>query len=70
MKISIQIIIDHENGESDVIKPIMEFRREELASATLGLTIEESKSLLQNIQSEFVEQQVKQYNGLKNLDRK
>ena len=61
MKISIQIIIDPENGEPTVIKPIAEFRREDLAADTLGLTIEESKSLLRNIQSEFVDQQVKQY---------
>ena len=61
MKISIQIIIDPENGEPTVIKPIAEFRREDLAADILGLTIEESKSLLRNIQSEFVDQQVKQY---------
>ena len=61
MKISIQIIIDPENGEPTVIKPIAEFRREDLAADILGLTIEESKSLLRNIQSEFVDQQVNQY---------
>jgi len=61
MKISIQIIVDPENGEPTVIKPITEFRRENLASDTLGLTIEDSKSLLKNIQSEFVAMQVKQH---------
>ena len=61
MKISIQITIDHENGAPVVIKPIMEFRREALASDTVGLTIEESKLLLQSIQSDCVDQQVKQY---------
>lgn len=61
MKISVQIIVDHENGDPAVIKPITEFRREDLALDTLGLTIKESKSLLQNVQSELVHQQVKQY---------
>lgn len=61
MKISIQIMIDPENGDSTVTKPLMEFRRENLASGTLGLTIEDSKSLLKNIQSEFVAMQVKQH---------
>ena len=37
MKISIQIIIDPENGEPTVIKPIAEFRREDLA-ADIGLS--------------------------------
>ena len=54
MKISIQIIIDYENGNPAVIKPITELRRADLTTDTLGLTIEESKSLLKNIQSEFV----------------
>ena len=50
MKISIQIIIDHENSEPVVTKPITEFRREDLAAGTLGLTSDESKLLLKNIQ--------------------
>jgi hypothetical protein len=61
MKISIQIIVDHENGDPAIIKPITEFSRKDLASDTLGLTTEESKLLLQNVQSEFVHQQVEQY---------
>jgi hypothetical protein len=61
MKISIQVIVDHENGDPAVIKSITELRREDLASDTLGLTVEESKSLLKNVQSEFVCQQVEQY---------
>jgi hypothetical protein len=63
MKISIQIMTDHENGEPVVIKPIMEFTKKALAPDTLGLTIEDSKSLLKNIQTECVDQQVKHYIG-------
>lgn len=57
MKISIQIIIDHENGDPVVMRQITEFKRGELSSDTLSLTIKESKLLLENIQSEFVHQQ-------------
>ena len=63
MKISIQVIVDPENGNPAFIKSITEFRREDLASDTLGLTIKESKLLLKNVQSEFVIQQVEQYIG-------
>ena len=61
MKISIQIIVDLENGEPAFIKPITEFRREDLTKDILGLTIKESKLLLQNIQSEFTRYQVEEY---------
>ena len=61
MKISVQITVDPENGDPAVIKTITEFRRGDLASDTLGLTIKESKSLLKNIQSEFVTRQIEQY---------
>jgi hypothetical protein len=63
MKILVQVIVDPENGNPAVIKPITEFRREDLSSSTLGLTIKESKLLLKNVQSEFVTQQVEQYIG-------
>lgn len=45
MKISIQMTIDHENGDSVIVKTLTEFRREALALDTVGITIEESKSL-------------------------
>ena len=46
MKISIQVIIDHEDGQSIITKPVAEFRRENLVTNTLGLTLTESKSML------------------------
>ena len=61
MKISIQVMIDHENGDPVVTKSITHFKRGDLSSDTLGLTIEESKLLLKNVQSEFAHQQVTQY---------
>ena len=61
MKISIQLNIDHENGDPAIIKPIAEFRRNDLTADTLGLTIEGSKILLKNIQFELIQQQIEQY---------
>jgi hypothetical protein len=61
MKISIQMIVDPENGEPVDTKPIVEFQRDDLASDTLGLTIEESKTLLNNTQSEFIYQQIREH---------
>ena len=56
MRISIQIRIDHEDGQSIITKPVAEFRRESLVTNTLGLTLTESKSILQNVQSELAQQ--------------
>ena len=61
MKISIQIIVDYENGAPAMTKSITEFKRKDLSVDTLGLTLEESKLLLKDIQFEFVQQQVSQY---------
>ena len=61
MKISVQVIVDHENGDPTIIKSMTTFKREDLTFDTVGLTIEESKLLLINVQSEFVNQQVEQY---------
>lgn len=61
MKISIQVVVEPENDEPVITKTIAEFRRKDLAFDTVGLTIEESKSILENIQTEFAYQQVKQH---------
>ena len=61
MRISIQIRIDHEDGQSIITKPVAEFRRESLVTNTLGLTLTESKSILQNVQSELAQQQVEKH---------
>ena len=61
MKISVQIIIDHENGAPTIVRPILELKREQLSSETLGITINESKLLLKTIQSEVVDQQTEHY---------
>ncbi len=61
MKISIQIVVEPENDEPVITKTIAEFKRKDLACDTVGLTIEESKILLENVQTEFARHQVKQH---------
>ena len=61
MKISIQILIDHKDGQSTTIKPIAEFRRGSLSIDTLGLTLAEPKSILKSIQTELSQHQVDTY---------
>ena len=61
MKISIQILIDHEDGQATMIKPVAEFRRGNLSIETLGLTLAESKLILKSLQSELSQHQVDTY---------
>lgn len=61
MKISIQVTIDHEDGQSIITKPVAEFRRESLVTNMLGLTLTESKLILQNVQFELAQQQVEKH---------
>jgi hypothetical protein len=61
MKVSVQIIIDHENDQPTITKNVVEFKRESLTTDTLGLTLLESKLLLKNIQSEVAGQQAEHY---------
>ena len=61
MKISIQVTIDHEDGQSIITRPVTGFRRESLVTNTLGLTLAESKTMLKNVQSEVAQQQVEKH---------
>lgn len=61
MKISVQIIIDHENGKPAIVKPVTEFSRENLAMSTLGLTLNEAKLMLKTMQTEITQSQINQY---------
>ncbi len=53
--------MDYEKGDPAIIKSVTGFNRKDLALDTLGLTVEESKLLLKNVQSELAYQQVEQY---------
>ena len=61
MKIRIQIVMEAANGESERIEDIAELERSSLQPETLGLTLAESKTLLQGIQQRMVSEQVTEY---------
>ena len=61
MKIRIQIVMEAANGESERIEEIVELERSSLQPETLGLTLAESKTLLQGIQQRMVSEQVAEY---------
>ncbi|WP_009634535.1 hypothetical protein [Synechocystis sp. PCC 7509] len=61
MKIKIQVVVELDNGETQVIQEVSKIERSSLQSENLGLSIAESKTLLQNIQSTLVERQVAEY---------
>ncbi|ANV85828.1 hypothetical protein AWQ21_14955 (plasmid) [Picosynechococcus sp. PCC 7003] len=61
MNIKISIKIESDNGTLQVSKDVAQFERGQLTLANLGLTLEESKQILQGIQQEIVSSQVSQY---------
>ena len=54
MKIRIQIVMEAANGESERIEEIVELERSSLQPETLGLTLAESKTLLQGYSSAWL----------------
>lgn len=60
MKVRVQIIMEADNGE-EVIQEVTQFHRQTLQPETLGLTLSEAKTLLNQVQQAFVEQQVSAY---------
>ena len=62
MKITVQLIIESEQGNSPQISSVAEWQRNEpLQPSNLSLTLAESKQLLGNIQQTLVEEQINQY---------
>ena len=61
MKIKIQVVIELDNGNTQTIQEVSKIERSGLQPENLGLSIAESKVLLQNIQSTLVERQVAEY---------
>lgn len=61
MKIKIQVVVELDNGETQIIQEVSKIERSALQPENLGLSIAESKTLLQNIQSTLVERQVAEY---------
>ncbi len=61
MRFRLQLITIQENGQEQVQELTELARLEELRPETIGLTLSESKQLLQTLQQAVVEQQVKTY---------
>jgi hypothetical protein len=61
MKIRIQIVMEAANGESERVEDIAELERISPQPETLGLTLAESKAVLQGIQQRMVSEQVAEY---------
>ena len=61
MKIRIQIAMEGNNGEFERIENIVDLERSLLQPETLGLTLSESKTVLQGIQQRMVSEQLNEY---------
>ncbi|MBV9038699.1 MAG: hypothetical protein JO182_29700 [Acidobacteriaceae bacterium] len=61
MKFRLQLITIQENGQEQAQELTELARREELRPETIGLTLPESKQILQTLQQAVAEQQVKSY---------
>jgi len=61
MNVRIQVVID--NGDAPIIQEVACLERDMLCAETLGLSLEEAKRLLANVQSVLVAHQVEAYVG-------
>ena len=61
MKVRVQIIIEHEEGETSVVEEVACLCRGDLLPETLGLTLAEGKHLLATIQEKMVSHQAAEY---------
>ena len=61
MKVIVKVVIESESQETPVTEEVACFEREDLTLETLGMTLDEAKDLLANVQSTMVEQQVAEY---------
>jgi hypothetical protein len=61
MKVRVQVVIETEAGESGDVQDILEIERAELRPDTIGLTLDEAKTVLAGLQRTIVEQQKAEY---------
>jgi hypothetical protein len=61
MKVSVQIIVEHEGLDEPILEEVACLYRGDLLPETLGLTLEEGKALLAQIQKTLVAQQAAEY---------
>jgi hypothetical protein len=63
MKVTIQVKIESDDGAAPVVQEVARVERAALGPATLGLTLAEAKTLLQEVQRALVGQQVADHLG-------
>ena len=63
MKVTIQVKIESDAGAAPVVQEVAQVERAALGPATLGLTLTEAKTLLQEVQRALVAQQVADHLG-------
>src|SRR5690242_15263090 len=61
MKVRVQVVIEAAVGEPLDVHEIMCIDREELRPDTVGLTLDEAKTVLERLQQQIVEQQTAEY---------
>jgi hypothetical protein len=61
MKVRVQVIIETQAGEPADMADIACIQREELRPDTVGLTLEEAKTILERLQQRIVDQQAAEY---------
>lgn len=61
MKLKIQVVIESDNGDSEIIQEITQIERGILQPENLGLSLVEAKTLLNKVQRTLVQQQVTEY---------
>lgn len=67
MKVKIQVVVESDNGDTQVIQEITQIERGDLQPDNLGLSLAEAKTLLQNTQRILVEQQIAEYSKQQEL---
>ena len=61
MRRRVQLVIETEASESRDVQEIMEIEREGLRPETMGLTLDEAKTVLERLQQQIVERQAAEY---------
>jgi hypothetical protein len=67
VKVKIQVVVESDNGDTQVIQEVTQIERGSLKPENLGLSLAEAKTLLQNTQRLLVEQQVAEYSQQQEL---
>jgi len=67
VKVKIMVVIESDNGDTQVIQEVTQIERGDLQPENLGLSLAEAKTLLQNTQRTIVEQQVTRYSKQQEL---